>query len=323
MAYRSWLYIRNFFRILPNQPPIRINRILCSVDRVGLIRSLPWAFYKSKDTRTLGPRAVSNHYQQSTYQIEIFKTHATVFLCRWYRAPECLLTVASSMVWMMIVLFWFVGIYFAWTMIDAMGCSDIVDEVCVFFVYLSILLGAYICWQEVLEVMRFPYGEWYVDCLLPKSPDSGFRRHVILWREPTFDLHYHTVCSVQVFRQGPMYIQIHNIYVYIYMCGQIIATTYIHTFNFLILMYDDILCICPVLGEPLVLNVINHGQIQIWWIHLVDPRMVTTTSRWTFLLLDACSPRYCLRTIKEKISQSPFKVSADGVVWEMCKHFSK
>ena len=47
------------------------------------------------------------------------------------------------------------------------------------------------------------------------------------------------------------------------MCGQIIATTYIHTFNFLILMYDDILCICPVLGEPLVLNVINHGQIQI------------------------------------------------------------
>ena len=45
-----------------------------------------------------------NQYQRSTYQIEIIKTHAVdFFLRRWYRAPECLLTVASSMVWMMIV----------------------------------------------------------------------------------------------------------------------------------------------------------------------------------------------------------------------------
>ena len=169
---------------------MKINRILCLVDFVGLIRSLSWTLFKPKDTRTPGPCAVSNQYQRSTYQIEIIKTHAADFFCAGgiELRNACWPSLAQWFEWWSCsaLLSWIVGIYFEWTMIEAMGCSDIVDEVCVFVVYLSMFLRAYICWHEMREFMRFPYCEWYIDCLLPESPDSGLKRHVIFMKGTHF-----------------------------------------------------------------------------------------------------------------------------------------
>lgn len=238
------------------------------------------------------------------------------FLRRWYRAPECLLTVASSMVWMMIVQHIVVLNCWDFFWMNNDTCNGVQWHcgwslcVCCLLIYVSESLQM-LTWDagvHAFPILRMVH--WLFIARIARFRIEA--AHDFYEGNPLLTI---TITLFAVFRRGPMYMDIQIQYIYIYMWSKYSDYT-----NFLIYVwFDDFLCICPVLGEPLVLNVISHGQIETWWIHLVDPRMVTTTSRWTFLLLDACSPRFCFPTIKGKISQSPFKVSADGVVWEMCE----